>query len=183
MAVMRLDLERTAVLIVDVQQKLAPVMHERERMIEQAGRLAAGAGVLGLDVLVTEQYPQGLGPTVPGVAERLPEAATRFAKTRFSGCVGPVLEHLNAVAARCVVVAGIEAHVCVAQSCLDLAARGFDVAVAWDATASRREADREPALHRLIQAGVMPLTVEAALFELVGEAGGERFKAMLEVVK
>ena len=183
MAVMRLDQDRTAVLVVDVQEKLAPVMHEHERMIAQTGRLVAGADVLGLDVLVTEQYPKGLGATVPGVADRLPDRAQRFEKTRFSGCVEPVLEHLTASAARCVVVAGIEAHVCVAQTCLDLAVKGFDVAVAWDATASRREADREVALHRLIQAGVMPLTVEAALFELTGEASGQRFKAMLDVVK
>ena len=179
----RLNLGDVALLVVDVQERLVPVMHQAEALVTQVGRLIDGVNLLGVPVLVTEQYRKGLGVTVQPVATRLTDAVCNEEKLRFSACIEPVMDHLRRTGARTVLVCGIEAHVCVLQSCLDLADAGFVVFVATDAIASRRPEDRSTAVARLTQAGVVPTTVESALLELVQEAGGERFKAILPVIR
>ena len=183
----RLDGPRTAVLMVDVQEKLAPVMAQAEQLEAQCCRLLDGAAALELPVLATEQYPKGIGPTRPAIAERLDRAqcpSDRLPdKVKFSACIEPVRASLSRLGARAVVVAGIEAHVCVLQTCLDLLDAGYVAAVATDAIASRHESDRDAAVQRMIQAGVVPTTVESLLLEQVHQAGTERFKAVLPVIK
>lgn len=183
MAVARLDGERTAVLIVDMQEKLLPVIEHQQRVTGQVGKLLDGANALELPVLATEQYPKGLGPTVPELAERMDRVRCKPEKVKFSSCIEPVREELARLGARAVVVAGIEAHVCVLQTCLDLLDAGYVVAVATDAVGSRHAADREAAVQRMVQAGVVPTTVESFLLEVVHEAGGARFKAVLPLMK
>ncbi|MFA9477198.1 isochorismatase family protein [Phycisphaerales bacterium AB-hyl4] len=183
MAIARIRLEETAVLIVDVQERLVPVMHEPEYLVAQVGRLMDAAAALGLPTLITEQYPKGLGATVPELAERASTAVCNHEKTRFSSCIDPVRDELRRRNIRTVLVAGIEAHVCVLQTCLDLAKAGYVSAVVVDAVSSRQPIDRDVALQRMAQAGVLPTTVESAVLEMVGEAGGERFKAVLPIVK
>ncbi len=179
----RLYAGRTAVLVVDMQEKLLPHMHESQHILAQTQKLLDGANALGVPTLVTQQYPQGLGPTVPQLASRLQQAVGSYDKLTFSACTEPVRETLAKLQARSVVVCGIEAHVCVLQTCLDLADRGLITAVAVDAIGSRRAADCKPAVSRMVHAGILPTTVESALLELVREAGTHGFKAVLPVIK
>jgi len=179
----RLKLNSTALLIVDLQEKLLPVIDGKDAVVAQTCRLLDGAAALGVPVLATEQYPKGLGPTVDVVSERLSTARCKPEKLKFSAYVDQVRDELARLGARQVVVAGIEAHVCVLQTCLDLLDAGYVAAVATDAIGSRRPSDRATAVERMTQAGVVPTTVESALLEWVGEAGGDRFKAVLPLVK
>ena len=183
MPVPRFHSQHTAVLVVDVQEKLLPHMHNGAAVEAQVGKLIQGAGVLSVPVLVTEQYRKGLGVTVPGVAAKLGSAVCNHEKLKFSACIEPIREELAKRGIRTVIVCGIEAHVCVLQTCLDLADYGFIAAVAIDAIGSRRQADQEAAVLRMIQAGIVPTTVESALLEMVKEAGGAAFKAMLPIIK
>lgn len=183
MAVARLVPDRTAVLLVDLQERLVPVMREPQRLVVQAARLLDAAAVLNVPVLVTEQYRKGLGATVPELEQRLTGARARVEKMRFSAYVEPVQQELSRLGARCVLVAGIESHVCVLQTCLDLVEAGYAAAVAVDAVSSRRAVDQDVAIQRMIQAGVVPVTVEAAVMELTQEAGTDRFKAILPLIK
>jgi len=134
-------------------------------------------------VLVTEQYRKGLGPTVAQVASALPEDGVIHEKLRFSACVEPIGAELATRSIRCVLVCGIETHVCILQTCLDLIGSGHLPFIVEDAVGSRREGDRAVALRRLAGAGVTPTTVESALLELVGEAGGDRFKTVLPLIR
>jgi len=183
MAIPRLQLDQTALLVVDVQDRLMPHMHNTEKLIDKLATLIDGAKVIGLPILVTEQYRKGLGRTVPEIAKRLDKALCNHEKLKFSACIEPVRELLARHNIRTVLVCGIEAHVCVLQTCLDLAGSGFVTAVVTDAISSRRQMDQDTAVQRMIQAGVLPTTVESCLLELVHEAGTERFKAILPVIK
>lgn len=192
MAISRLDPQKTALLVVDVQERLLPHMHNAADVLTRVSRLVEGFAVLDLPVVVTEQYRKGLGATAPDLQAILnrPAAAgssggtvSIFEKLRFSACVDPVREELARLGVRSVLVCGIESHVCVLQSCLDLAELGYATFVAADAVGSRRAEDQHWAMTRMAQAGVTPTTAESALFELLREAGGPRFKAMLKIVK
>ena len=183
MATPRLHHQQTAVLVVDMQEKLLPHMHNHGLLTEQVTRLLTGSNALGLPLLVTEQYPKGLGRTVPQLTGLLSGALCTHEKLKFSACTQPIRETLVRHGIRSVVVCGIEAHVCVLQSCLDLTDNGFLTAVAVDAIGSRRPIDQETAVTRMVQAHVLPTTVESALLEIVHEAGSERFKAVLPVLR
>ena len=158
-------------------------MHNAAAVEAQAGRLIDALKLLDVPILATEQYRKGLGQTVPDLRRRLEGAAVIHEKLKFSACIEPVREELQRRSVRSVLVCGIEAHVCVLQTCLELADAGFVTGVALDAIGSRRESDQQAAVQRMIQAGIIPSTVESALFELMREAGGERFKAVLGLVK
>ena len=183
MPIARLRLDATVLLVIDIQARLLPHMHNAEQVVAQAGRLIDGAKSLGLPILVTEQYRRGLGVTVPPLAERLTDVVCNCEKLKFSAWVEPIRDELSRLGARTVLVCGIEAHVCVLQSCLDLAEAGDIVAVAVDAIGSRRGDDQAAAVQRMVQAQIIPTTVEAALLELVHEAGTNRFKAILPIIK
>ena len=188
MSIPRLIMGQTAVLVVDVQERLMAQIHEAGRVAEQVGRLVDIAAALGLPLLVSEQYPQGLGPTIPEIAAKIDAAGSyvdvfRQQKLKFSACVEAVRDKLAALHARTVLVCGVEAHVCVLQTCLDLAEAGLTAAVVADAVGSRRAVDCQTALARLTQAGIVPTTVESAALELLHEAGGEGFKAILPLIK
>jgi nicotinamidase-related amidase len=179
----RLKRNDTALLIVDMQQRLVPAMHDPDTLTRRMGRLIDGADALELPTVVTEQYPKGLGPTVPSVNDKLGHRATRVEKTCFTACTEAVLDRLTEAHVHCVAVAGIEAHVCLMQTCLDLVDRGYVVGAVLDATDSRRPQDRELAEHRMRQAGVLPMSVESTLMELVGDAADPSFKQVREVIK
>ena len=183
MPIPRLQLGHTALLVVDVQERLLPHMHNADQVVEQVGRLIDGAKALEVPVLVTEQYRRGLGVTVPLLAQRLTDAVCNHEKLKFSACIEPIRSELSRLGVRSVLVCGIEAHVCVMQTCLDLADAGYLVAVAEDAIGSRREVDQAAAVRRMVQAGVVPTTVESAMLDLVHEAGTSRFKAILPIIK
>lgn len=171
--------ERTALLVVDIQEKLMPAMAAAQQpVVEKAvSVLAALARRAGWPVLVTEQYPQGLGRTLPALRAQLEEAgaAAPLEKMTFSACGAQgFAERLGDVEA--VVLAGMESHVCVLETALDLRARGYRVYVPWDAVASRREEDRHTGLELMRAAGALVTSSETLVFQHLKEAGSEAFK-------
>jgi nicotinamidase-related amidase len=178
---MQMSSEDTALLVIDLQVKLVPKIVGAEVVVRNAGFLIDAAQILGMPVQATEQYPRGLGPTVPELAGKLPE---RPAKTAFSSCaVSSVVETLHREARPKVVLAGIETHVCILQTALDLLAADFRVFIAVDAVGSRYRLDHETALRRLEQAGAVLTTTEGCLFEWVGGADHPHFKAISTLVQ
>jgi len=171
----------TGLLIIDVQQKLVGLIDGHARIVWNIRRLIDGAKLLGLPLLATEQYPQGLGPTS---AELLPLLDRVFEKTAFScgGCA-ELCRELESSGKRKWLIAGIEAHVCVEQTVLDLLAEGFRIYVAADAVGSRTRLDYEIALRRLESAGATLTTVEAALFEWCQDSKAPQFKQVSKLVQ
>jgi nicotinamidase-related amidase len=180
---LRLIRSSTGLVVVDIQERLLPAMVGPEQLVQNALRLLKGAAALGLPVFSTEQYPKGLGPTVPQVATAIPGFAP-MEKLAFSarGAAG-FLSALKARKVTEILLCGIEAHVCVAQSCLDLLDEGFNVFVAADAISSRTTQNCRIGLERMRDAGAVIVSTEMALFELVGQAGTEEFKQILGLVK
>src|SRR5438067_11988486 len=171
----------TALLVVDVQEKLMVKIPSAGDVVRNTAFLIDAANTLGLPVAATEQYPKGLGPTVPELARRLPERPDKLA---FSCCAVPaVVEGFRRAARPKILLAGIETHVCVLQTALDLLALDFRVFIAADAVASRYAVDREFALRRLERAGAIVTTSETAVFEWVGGAGSPQFKEMSRLVQ
>lgn len=179
----RLRRATTALAVVDVQERLLPAIYEHQRVLQNCVRLIRGATILGLPIVATEQYPKGLGRTVPDVAAALAGVAP-LEKVAFSACgAAGFLEALHNSKATHVLVCGIEAHVCVSQTCLDLLQAGRRVFVATDAVSSRTPENWRVGLHRMEQAGAVLVSTEMALFELLERAGTEEFKKILELVK
>lgn len=176
--------------LIDIQHRLAAAMDDRERVVGAASRLARAAVLLGAPIIVTRQYPKGLGPTVEELEVLLLDLAESGARVT---CVDKVAfccaredsfnEALSATGRKQVVIAGMETHICVAQTALALAGSGCQVQVAADACCSRQTADHEVALDRLRQAGVIVTTSESVMYEAVGVAGTAEFKQLLEIVK
>jgi len=183
MSVARLDREKTLLLLIDLQMKLVPVMAEKTTLVRRAGRLVEGANVLSVPVLVTEQYPKGLGHTYEPIAQKLHGSVDIDVKTRFSAYSKKVAAFLEKIEIKSVVVAGIEAHVCVLQTVLDLLDAGYTVAVCEDAVSSRRPIDKHAAMRRMVQAGALPATVESVLFELVADADSPQFRELRGVIQ
>ena len=175
---------REAVLvIVDVQGKLAQLMYERDRLYHSLRTLIKGFQVLQIPILWLEQYPKGLGPTVPEIAELLADGSP-IAKVCFSGCgEAEFVERLKDVDRRQVLIAGIEAHVCVYQTVRDLLADGYHVEVVADAVSSRTAENRQIGLDRMAGAGAAITSVEMTLFELMEKAGTPEFKEIVGLVK
>ena len=179
-----LDRERAGLIVVDVQDAFRPVIDRFDQVVANCGLLAEGFGVLGRPVLVTEQYPKGLGHTVPELAERLPEGARLVEKTRFSAYgVSAFDEAIAESGAASWVVAGIEAHVCVNQTVHDLLQFGFEVQVAADAVSSRTPTNRELGMAKMTAAGAGTTSAEMALFEMLEEAGSDEFKQISRLVR
>jgi len=177
----RLTAQHGALLVVDMQEKLLAAMPDRDAVIEQIVRLIRGAKEMKIPVWATEQYPRGLGPTVVPIAELVPERPT---KLTFQCCAVPrLLEQLYGRHIRHVTVVGIEAHVCVAQTALELLDLGFRAQIPADAIASRNRFDWEVTIRRLEQAGATISTTEAVLFEWLESADRPEFKAISAMVK
>jgi nicotinamidase-related amidase len=178
----KLSAEDALVIVVDMQEKLLPAIHDGDAVVAAAARLVRGAKVLGLPVLWTEQNPSRLGRTVPPLAELVEDEPV--GKLAFSCCGEEAFgRRLAAAGRRQVLLAGVETHVCIYQTATDLLGRGYQVQVVVDAVGSRRVGDREVALGRLARAGAEPTTVELALFEMLKAAEGEAFKRILRIVK
>jgi nicotinamidase-related amidase len=173
--------EDTGLLVIDVQEKLIPLIPTAERMIRNVSFLVDAAGKLGMTVQATEQYPKGLGATVSALAAKLPPRPEKMA---FSCCAIPeVVEGFRRAGCPRVLLAGIETHVCVQQTALDLLSLDFRVYIAVDAVASRAAADHDWALRRLERAGAVLTTSESAVFEWVGVAGTSQFKEISRLVQ
>lgn len=182
---MLLDRARAQLLVVDVQERLLPAMHEGDAMVERCAVLMQAARRLGIPVLVSEQYRKGLGATVARLDALKGEVVME--KMHFSCAADPAMAaHVEGLASggrNQVVVCGIEAHVCVTQSALGFAERGLPVAVIADAVTSRRPESVRTAFDRLSAAGVTLANTEMALFEWLHQAGTPEFKELSKLIK
>ena len=184
---MLISRDKSQLLIVDVQDKLLQAMAEPERVVERCTRLVHAARTLGVPITFSEQYPQGLGPTAEPLRAALADAGTVVPKVEFScfrsEALRERLHDLRREGRPQVVIGGIEAHVCVTQSAIDLEDQGFEAFVVADAVASRSRTSRRLALARLSQSGVDIVDSEMVLFEWLGKAGTPEFKELQALVK
>jgi nicotinamidase-related amidase len=178
--------EDTALLVLDAQQKLVPLIGNHARVVWNIRRLLDGAALFGVRTTASEQYPQGLGGTVEPLATALAAAGADSipSKLTFScgGCA-EIVRSLEQWGVDCVLVVGIETHVCVQQTVLDLMAAGYRIYVAVDAVGSRHAIDYETALRRMDSAGAVLTTTESALCEWCRESGTAKFKAVSALLK
>ena len=174
-----LDRARTALVVIDVQEAFAKAVEQFEQVARQTAILAQGARVLGLPIVVTEQYPRGLGDTVAQVRAALGEDVPRLEKTVFAATRA---EGFDLGGRDQALVCGIETHVCVNQTVHDLLAQGVETHVAVDAVSSRTAANRDLGLRKMEESGAILTSVETALFELLGAAGSDEFKTIQKLV-
>lgn len=171
-------------MIVDVQEAFRDVVGSFSVIASNIARAASGFQLLGRPVIVTEQYPKGLGPTVEEIRYSMPDEFETIEKTSFSAFgSADVRIKLEGLAAGQIVLCGIEAHICVAQTARDLLENGYAVHLLTDCVGSRFEPDKAAGLSRMQAIGVVPSSVETALFEIMGHAGHEKFKDIQALVK
>ena len=175
--------EVTAAVVVDIQEKLVPHIHEHERLLENCRILISGLKALDVPLIVTEQYSKGLGPTVESIREVLGDYSP-VEKMSFSCCGSEeFLSCLKLTGKKFVIVCGMEAHVCVLQTCLDLSAQGYHPILIEDCVSSRKPNDKRIAIDRMRQWGITISTYESILFELCKIAGTDTFKTISRLVK
>ena len=179
MTAAKLDRNRAALVVIDVQEAFRKAVPSFDEVARGAVALIRGAEATGVPIVVTEQYPRGLGRTVAEVTEALPEGLAPIEKVCFSA---PEAEGFDLGGREQAIVCGVEAHVCVNQTVLDLISDGIEVHVPVDAVGSRFAQSREIGIEKARRAGAVITNVEAALFELVGRAGTDEFKEVQRVV-
>ena len=174
-----LQKETTALLVIDVQERLMPVIHGQEQIFVSVNKLLRGAEMLGLETIITEQYPKGLGNTCKEV--EIGENKTLIEKVCFS-CMQsePVTEQLKLTNKKSLIICGVESHICVLKTTLDALKQGYEVHVVADAVSSRTAENKQIALDRMRQAGAF---IEMVLFMLLDKAGTDEFKAISKLIK
>lgn len=181
---MLIEREESCLVVVDIQERLLPAVAAPGQVIERAGILIRAAVRLGVPILVSEQYPRGLGPTVEAVKRELPASATILEKLTFSAFADDGFANgLQALKRRQVVLFGLEAHVCVLQTVEQLLAAGSEVFVVADATSSRVPASHEAAMLRLGRSGAVIVTAEMVVFEWLRRSGTPEFKEISALLK
>lgn len=179
-----LSLEQTALVVIDMQEAFRPKLAD---FAEVAGRIATmveGAKLLNVPIIVTEQYPKGLGHTAEEIKAVLPDGIEIIEKTAFSSCgARPFEDALEEVGARQLLICGIEAHICVNQTAHDLLSRGFQVHYLAECITARTAHNKEVGLVKMWQSGAIPSSTEMALFELMRDAKHEQFKAIQKLIK
>jgi len=180
---MRVIVESSIGLIVDIQERLYPHIAEKEALLDRTRLLIRGLDVLGLPVLFTQQYTKGLGPTIPAI-QQLFSNFSSLEKRSFS-CVddAAIAGYLQAAGRKFVLIAGIETHVCILQTVLDLMAAGYQPVVVTDCVSSRSLADKDLALRRMAQEGAILSSCESLLFELLRTSESPKFKEISALVK
>lgn len=164
-------------LIIDVQERLTPVMNAPRRIIDGCSTLLKGAAVLNIPVIITEQYPKGLGVSIFDIRDAAPKDAVYFEKTSLSAVSQEgFLDRLTALGKKQIVIAGIEEHICVLQTAVELKEKGFDVFVVTDASGSRDPRNEAAAADRFRQEGITTVCTEMVLFECLRKAGSPEFK-------
>jgi isochorismate hydrolase len=178
-----LDSKQAVLLIVDVQESFRKQLKDLDNLTRNITILAEASKILRVPVILTEQYPQGLGKTIAEISACLGEHKY-FEKTSFSCCqAAGFMEMLESMGRNQVVICGIEAHVCVSQTAHELLVHDYSVHVVADAIASRSPRNKETGWEKMIASGAVPACVESALFEMLVEAGTEQFKAVQRLVK
>lgn len=178
-----LDKNKTALLIIDIQKRILGVMQSPDSVVDNTLKLIKGFKILNSPIIYTEQYPKGLGPTADAIIKEI-ENLTAVQKMSFS-CLGApgLFSDLQNKNITQVVVAGIEAHVCVQQTVLDLLVNDFQVNLAADAVSSRKSVDYDTALKRMQNHGAEITTTESILFEMLNISGTDEFKAISKIIK
>lgn len=179
-----LTIQNAVLLVIDVQGKLAQLMHDKATLFANVMRMIGGATVLDLPILWTEQVPEKLGQTTPEVADLLKEVAEPIHKITFSSCGNDAfMEQLQATGRKQILLTGIETHICVYQTAIDLLKQGYEVYVVTDAVSSRVPNNIAIGVERMKGAGAISTSTEMALFEMLGKAEGPQFKAITKIVK
>lgn len=173
----------TALFIIDMHDVVLRQMENREEITRKCAGMLRVAGLLGMSVIVTEHWVSKFGHTVPEVLEAVPEGSRVIEKVRFSACSEEVLAALRATGCRGVIVAGIEAHICVLQTTLDLLEQGFEVFLLGDAIGSGEQSQVGTALTRMERCGAIRTGMVSAAYELMGSPDNEAFREVLKVVK
>ena len=178
-----LSVDNSVLLVIDVQEKLFRAINQKEQLLDNLQRLIKGIKVLEIPILLTEQYPQGLGATLPEIAQLLLDSKA-FPKVCFS-CYGveAFLQAFKKLNRKQVLIAGIESHVCVYQTAANLITAGYEVYAISDGISSRTEQNRGVGLKMMTQLGAKLTSTEAALFELLKVAKGDKFKAINQIVR
>ncbi|HTH51992.1 MAG TPA: hydrolase [Pyrinomonadaceae bacterium] len=174
----------TALVVIDVQEAFRNVIPEFATVASRISTVVRGMQVLDVPVLVTEQYPKGLGPTAEEITFVLPDDSAAFEKTAFSSCgAAAFIARLEELGTKQVLVCGLETHICVNQTVHDLIDRGLQVHVLVDCVCSRFEYNKSIGLKKMRAAGAIPSSVEMALFELMGDSRHEQFKEIQALIK
>ncbi len=178
----RLNRDNILFVFIDLQEKLLMKIPGVQRVLSRNELLIGAANVLGLPYMVTSQYRKGLGEIAGALADRI--RVPVLDKTSFS-CVGDAIigRELDGSDRRSLVISGVETHICVLQTCLDLLEKGFQVSVVADAVGARSETDHELGLKRMESAGALPVTAEMVIYELLGSSDSEAFKKILPLIK
>jgi nicotinamidase-related amidase len=180
----QLDPAQALLVVIDLQKKILPHIHRWEQVVKRTCLFIHAAKIIGIPILWSEQYRKGLGGTVEEIAEVIGDSALPMGKMAF-GCLCDDAINEAAIGSGCrqLILCGIESHVCVLQTALKALEEDWDVFLLEDAVSSRHESDHETALKRMVQAGAVPATVEMLIMESLVIAGGERFKAILPMLK
>lgn len=179
------DSQHSVLMVIDIQERLSTAMPKgvRDRVIEQVGVLLTAADCLSVPVVATEQYPRGLGHIEPLLKEKLPTATAVIEKTNFSSAkVEAVSDALKTIGRKQIFLAGMETHICVLQTALDLLKEGYEVFVIEDAVSSRAKSNQFNALQRMRLAGAVITNVESLLFEWLGDASHPAFKKLAKLI-
>jgi len=180
---MRITKENTTALVVDIQERLFPVMWKKENLLKNCKMLLSGLAELNIPTMVTQQYTKGLGETLPEIKAAIP-GFKYIEKRDFSCCDEPaVIEKLKETGAKNIILCGIESHVCVLQTAIDLKDTGLNPVVVMDCVSSRTSENMELAKERFRFEGVMMTSAESLLFELTRSSGAPEFKAISKLVK
>ncbi|MCK5296389.1 MAG: hydrolase [Alphaproteobacteria bacterium] len=180
---MLIEAGKSCLVIIDVQERLAPVMHSPRDVLDGCSKLIRAASRLSVPVVITEQYPKGLGQTMFDVRDVAPQDCY-IEKDTFSCSKNPqFMQKLQTLKSKQIILAGIEAHICVLQTALGLKEIGFDVFVVADASSSRTEECKKAALHRMRTSGIECVTTEMVLFEWLERSGTPEFKEISALIK
>ncbi|MCP4632404.1 MAG: hydrolase [candidate division Zixibacteria bacterium] len=178
-----LSIENTAFVLIDVQGKLSTLMHKKEELFKNIKVMIEGAKALGIPIIWNEQIPDKLGETAPEIKELL-TGNNPLVKTTFSCCGNEnFINTLQPLNRKQILIAGIETHVCVYQTCIDLLQAGYEVHLLADATSSRTELNYNIALQRIKDEGAKLTTTEMAFFEMLKVAEGDSFKKIIKIIK
>jgi len=181
---LKINKEDAVLVVIDFQERLMPAMKNSQELEQKMVKLIKGWIVLGLPIITTQQYTKGLGETITSIKDAMGENFLPIEKTSFSAMGEPnFVEVLETSGKRTVILAGIEAHVCVQQTALDLIEEGYQVFLVNDAISSRDNTDKKYAQRRICDSGAIGTTYEAVLFELVGDAKEDGFKQISGIVK
>lgn len=176
--------EKTALVVVDVQEAFRSPINDFAQIVSRISIIARGFQILNLPVIVTEQYPKGLGRTAEEILLSLPSDYEVIEKTAFSSCgAASFKEKLNETGATQIVLCGLETHVCINQTAHDLLSENYQVHLLHDCVSSRFTHDKETGLRKMQASGVIPSSIEMALFELMTDSKHEQFKAIQELIK